>query len=402
MREYCPYTYQGHPVRLKHPETWPMPSEKERDRRWQAIRKSMQKHNLDFLIVSTAFGYMPTLSNQLFYISNYVPYANNGTFLVFPLEGKPQMAVTTELGPQFYHIVLETSWIEDVAMGPDPVKELISIIKEMKLEKARGGIVGYRNGVFSAVAYDALRDAFPDVNFEDATPVFGKAQNEVSRSSEEEVGFLRKASEILDMAYEAIAEALRPGVTERELWAAAEHAIIKNGGWYAQFMIAAAGPNPVFLRAPATFKTLQAGDVVMFEVDTIYGGISPQACYALSIGRPRKDVEEMFKLCEELYPYTIEQLEKKRTFGEIERDLADRIHKAGYEPSTPQIHRYNASYFMPMQSPALPGDFFTMHPNCCNKEYTAGAKCGDAIRITKEGKVERLNKVPAKLNIISF
>ena len=92
------------------------------------------------------------------------------------------MAVTTELGPQFQHIVLETSWIDDVVMSPDPVKDVISIIKQMKLEKGRGGIVGYRNGVFPAVAFDALRQGLPDVHFEDATPVFGRAQNEVTRA----------------------------------------------------------------------------------------------------------------------------------------------------------------------------------------------------------------------------
>lgn len=400
MSENYPFNYHGKPIKQKYPETWPMPSEKERDRRWEALRQSMSENNLDFLIVSPPAGYMPTLSNQLYYISNYVPYANNGNYLVFPLEGKPQMAVTTELGPQFRHIVLETSWIDDVVMSSNPVKDVVSIIKHLKLKKRRGGIVGYRNGVFPAFALDGLRQGLTDVHLEDATPVFGKAQNTVSRSSEEELAFLRKASEILDKAYEAIAEALKPGVTERELWAEAEHAIIKNGGWYAHFMIAAAGPGPLFLRAPATFKTLKQGDVVIFEIDAIYAGISTQACFALSIGRPREDVEEMYKFCEELYPYTIEQLEKKRTFMEIDVDLNNRIHEAGYELNTPHIHLYNLSYAMPMQSPPLPGDFFTVHPNFCNKEYTLGAKFGDAIRITKEGKVERLNKVPAKLNIV--
>ena len=400
MSEDYPFNYHGKPVKQKYPETWPMPSEKERDRRWQALRQSMSESNFDFLIVTPATGYMPSLSNQLYYVSNYVPFANNGNYLVFPLEGKPQMAVTTELGPQFQHIVLETSWIDDVVMSPNPVKNVVGIIEQMKLEKGRGGIVGYRNGVFPAVAFDALRQGLPNVHFEDATPVFGRAQNEVTRSSEEELTFLRKAGEILDQAYEAIAKALKPGVTERELWAEAEHRIIMNGGWYAHFMIAAAGPGPLFLRAPATYKTLKQGDVVVFEINGIYAGIVTQACFALSLGRPREDVEKMYKFCEELYPYTLEQLEKKRTFMEIDVDLNERIHKAGYEPNTPHIHLYNLSYAMPMQSPPLPGDFFTVHPNCCNKEYTAGAKFGDAVRITKEGKVERLNKVPAKLNIV--
>ena len=52
MSEYCPYTYGGHPTKLKYPETWQMPSEKVRDLRWQALRKAMRKRNLDFLIVT--------------------------------------------------------------------------------------------------------------------------------------------------------------------------------------------------------------------------------------------------------------------------------------------------------------------------------------------------------------
>ena len=400
MNEYYPYNYQGQPVKQECPETWPMPSEEVRDMRWQALRESMKKHNLDFLIVTPAWGYMPTLTNQLYYISNYVPFANSGNYLVFPLEGKPRMAVTTELGPQFYHIVLETSWIEDVTMSSTPVKDLVKIISEMKLDKGKGGIVGYITGVFPAMAFDILREALPEVQFEDATPVFGMAQNEVSRKSEEELSYLRTASEILDKSYEAVAEILKPGVTERELWAAAEKAIIENGGWYAHFMIAAVGTGPTFLRGPATFKTLKQGDVVMFEINTIYCGISPQACFALSIGKPREDVEKMYQFCEELYPRTLEQLEKKKTFMEVITELDNSIHDAGYEPITPHIHLYNMSYRMPMESPPQPGDFFTVHPNCCNKEYTIGAKFGDAVRIKKDGKVERLNKIPPKLNIV--
>ncbi len=400
MSEFCPYNYQGHPVKLKCPETWPMPSEKERDRRWKAIRKSMQKRNLDFLVITPPFGYMTTLANHLYYMTNYVAFANNGNFLIFPLKGNPKLAVTTELGAQFLHIALETSWLEDVVMSAFPIRDTLNCIKEMKLDKARAGIVGYHNGIFPAFAYDALRENLPGVHFEDATGVVSEAQNEISRSSEEELTFLRKASEILDKSFEAIAATMKPGITEYDLWAAAEEAILKNGGWNSHFIIAAVGPGPVFLRAPSTHKVLKKGDVAVFEIDTIYAGISPQACFALSIGKPRAEVAKMGKLVEELYPYTLEQLEKQKTFLEIEQDLSNRIHKAGYEPITPQVHRYNNSYLMPMQSPPQPGDYFTVHPNCCNKDYSLGAKFGDAVRITKEGKVERLNKIEAKLHTV--
>ena len=165
-------------------------------------------------------------------------------------------------------------------------------------------------------------------------------------------------------------------------------------------MLATSGPRPTFPRAPTSHNILNPRDVVVFEIDVNYGGITSQICYALSLGRPKREVEEMFEFCKELYHLSLVELEKNRTFMEIELDLASRIHDAGYEPMTPQIHMYNMSVTMPMGSPPQPGDYFTVHPNVCNKDYTAGAKFGDAVRITKEGKVERLQTTPAKLNII--
>lgn len=61
MSEFCPYTYKGHPAGLRYPWAFPMPSEKERDKRWDTIRRSMRKHGFDCLIVGGPRGYMPIL-----------------------------------------------------------------------------------------------------------------------------------------------------------------------------------------------------------------------------------------------------------------------------------------------------------------------------------------------------
>ncbi len=399
MSEYCPYTYKGYPAGLKYPWTFPMPSEQERDRRWQAIKSSMKKHGFDCMIVGAPFGYMPS-TNHLYYVSNYVPFANRGTFLVFPLDGEPQLGVNNWLGPQFVHIATESSWIKEIVGSLHPVQDVVRKIKQLKLENGRLGIVGYRMGVISASAYDALRQSLPSAVFEDATEMLTEAMNEVSRTSEEELALLKKACEIIDLSFEAVAGALKPGVKECELWAAAEYAIVKNGGWYPHFMLATSGPRPTFLRAPASHNVIAPGDVVMFEINVNYGGVAPQICYALSLGQPERELEEMFDFCKELYDYSLRELEKHRTFMDIELDLADRIHAAGYEPMTPQMHLYNMWNAMPMDSPPQPGDYFTVHPNLCNKDYTVGAKFGDAVRFTRDGRMERLHKTPARLNIV--
>ncbi len=401
MSEFCPYTYKGKPPKLEYPFTFPMPSIKERDKRWQAIRKAMSKRKIDCLIVGAPFGFMPNPNNHLHYISNYVPFFNLGLFIVFPLDGKPQLGVSNDIGPQFLHTALQTSWIDEIVASFHPAKDIISKIKSLKLEKGKIGLVGYRVGIFPAIIKEALQENFPNAEFEDGTPALLEAMNEVSRTSEEEYSFLKKACEILDCSYQAVAKTLKPGVAEFELWSAAEQAIINNGGWYPHFMLAISGPNPTFLKAPPAHNILAKGDVVIFEINVAYGGIMAQICYALSIGHPHKELEAMFNMCKDLYSFCLSEYEKGKTFMSVELALAQKIHDAGYEPMTPQIHIYNQSVVMPMDKPPQPGDYFTVHPNMGTKEFTFGAKFGDTIRINKEGKVERLQKTPAQLNIIS-
>jgi Xaa-Pro dipeptidase len=402
MSEFCSYVYKERPARLKYPWTHPMPSENERDTRWQALRKSMKKHNLDCLIVGAPLGLMPTFHRHLYYLTNYSVFGNPapGTYLIFPLQGEPLLLVSNAIGPQFLHVAMQTSWINDISGTLNPVKDILNKVRELNMEKGRLGLVGLREGAFPGSLYIALGDSLSNITFEDATLAVNEAMDAVSRTSEEEAAFLKTACEILDRSFEAVARALKPGVKEYELWAAAEQAILANGGWFGHFMLATSGPSPLFPKAPAAHNPLSRGDVVIFEINSIYGGITPQICYALSLGKPKREIEEKFELVKELYDYSLVELGKKRTFMDIEQDLAHRIHKGGYEPMTPQIHLYNMSFIMPMDSTPQPGDYFTVHPNLCDKCFTGGAKFGDTIRINKDGKAERMFKTPAKLNII--
>jgi hypothetical protein len=117
MNESSPYHYEGHPAGLNYPWTFPLPSEKERNKRWRAIRKSMKKCNLDCRLVGGTGGYMNLPNNHLYYISNFVPFLNPGMYIVFPLKGKPQLGFSSNIGPQFVHCAAETSWIEEIVIA---------------------------------------------------------------------------------------------------------------------------------------------------------------------------------------------------------------------------------------------------------------------------------------------
>jgi hypothetical protein len=149
MGMYCPYSYERYPAGLNYPWIVPMPSREEGKRRWQAIRKSMSRHNIDCLILGSYAGYMPS-NNRVYYVTNYIPVGAMGTYVVFPLEKNPQLCVNNILGPQFVHMATETSWITDIAGSFHPHQDILHKVEQLKLQSARLGIVDYSNGSFPA------------------------------------------------------------------------------------------------------------------------------------------------------------------------------------------------------------------------------------------------------------
>lgn len=395
-----PYAYPGYPEGLKYPWIFPRPSEKERDLRWTTIRKAMAVDKLDAMVVCTLPAFCPS-SKHLFYLSNYIPFGAKGVYVVFPREGEGCMVVDNALGPQFVHFASETSWIRDITGTLDPSKELVKKIHRLDLKHKRLGVVGYSQGLFTGPVYDYMRANLNEIAICDASPMMAEAMNAVSRISSEEPVLVEKACESLDHAFQAVIEALKPGVSECELWATVDHELVKRGGWPFHEMFVTSGPRPSFPRVPPSQRILEPGDVVVFEVNSAYGGVNPQSCFACSLGSPANDVQTMFALCQELYGFALTELGKQRTFMEIEQELIQRIRSCGYEPMTPQIHVFNMAMVMPMAARPKPGDYFTVHPNMADPKYTVGAKLGDAVRISKEGYPQRLQKTEAKLHVVT-
>jgi len=296
MAEFCPFTYKGYPEGYRYPWTFPMPSEKERDRRWRAVRKSMASHHLECLIVGAGNGYMPiSSSGQLYYISNFMPFVNSGTYALFPIDREPRMAVSTSVGPQYVHCAHEVSWIRQVTGSLNPIEDVIKTLKELDLQDSRWALPA------TARRVPRLRIRGPPrgpaaAKLADATSAIGEAMDEVSRTSEEELALLNKSCEIMDLSFDAVAAALKPGVRECDLWAAAEYAIVSNGGWYPHFMLATSGPNPLSCgRRPR--KTSSPP-----ETWSCSRSASPTEAYtprsAMPWPRPpEKDVEQMFDFC---------------------------------------------------------------------------------------------------------
>ncbi len=111
-------------------------------------------------------------------------------------------------------------------------------------------------------------EALRDEGFE---LVEGQRLLELARSVKcpEEIDCMRDSLAVADIAMSRMREALRPGVTENELWAELHHANIAHGGEWIETRLLSSGPrtNPWFQES--SDRRIESGELVSFDTDMI-------------------------------------------------------------------------------------------------------------------------------------
>ncbi len=84
-----------------------------------------------------------------------------------------------------------------------------------------------------------------------------------------EIALMKKAIEVCEAGMQAMAEAMRPGITENALWAKLHEANIALGGEWIETRLLSSGPrtNPWFREC--SMREIEEGDMVSFDTDLI-------------------------------------------------------------------------------------------------------------------------------------
>jgi Xaa-Pro dipeptidase len=147
------------------------------------------------------------------------------TMLVLPADGEPVL-VTREM--ERYTVLAQAPGVRHVtfADGEDPAD---AAARAFTRAVPGGGIVGveHRGSFLPPAVLDGLRAALPALSWEDCTGLLASAR---AVQSATETGWARRAATVSDAAMRAAIAAARPGAAEREVAAAAYHAMISAGG----------------------------------------------------------------------------------------------------------------------------------------------------------------------------
>ncbi len=395
---------------------YPRFSQAEYERRYRNIRAMMKEKNLDCLLViggSAAYG---RLWFNFRYVTNMMGKAEMANYCFFPNEGDPCLIVRP--GHSLAGGMLSRSVVREVIIGdPSVLGAIVRTIQERGYDKGRVGIVEY--DPFTSIPknhWDFFTSRLPQAEFVFVTREFIALR---LLKSKEEIDVLEKSAELGDATILAMAEKVKAGMTEGELFGIAHEAALKAGGEMGMIQLASApmdDPDLNDQRPRPVGRVIGPRDFINNEIGIFYNGYEAQTGKPIVTGTPTKAIEEMFEIALESY----KRLEPTLSPGRSSLDslqAAKFVHENDYEyyggflqgmlganpRHEPQIAFDRAAssedrfLFDPDGKLTYkPGMMFTLQVHLVDKAHTRSLFLGDSYVITESGN-KCLNKVPPQM-----
>ncbi|HYR93390.1 MAG TPA: M24 family metallopeptidase [Methylomirabilota bacterium] len=374
----------------------PMPrfSEAELARRATAVRARMAAQEVDCLLV---FGAGRTMDVQ--YLVDWP--GTRESYLIVPASGSPTLLV------QFLNHVPNAERVarlDDVRWaGPGSIDGVVAALAERMPEGRRLGLVG---GVSWRLA-GAIRERLPRVDVVDFTSELRMVR---AIASEEEIGYLREAAQVTDIAMTALERETRPGMRERELVHVVESAITGAGGTPGIHFMATTPMSAPTIGVPSQLQSeriIAAGDVLITEISGHNWGYGGQVHRAYAIGAdPTAEYQRLHDVATEVFERIRGVLRDGASVAHV-LDAAEVVHDRGLTIYDDLLHgtdqlapviqtRRTARHPQPESFVFRENMVVVVQPNVVTDGTgTSGLQVGETVRITKDG-AERLHAYPMR------
>ena len=303
------------------PELYPYPrfSLAERDRRWKAVRAKMAEQNIDVIVTPQNTGHSMDFQANTRYLTHCGGGGDADIAAVFPLNGEVT-AIATTANPRW---TTTQDWTIDVREARRNYgAKIVERLKELNIEHGRIGIAGLGEvegtrtpeGTILHGTYLKIRDAFPNAQLVDATPILTEVRY---IKSAEEVEVLTKSMEIVELAYQAEIEAARPGVKDWDVWAATQYALMRNGSEMPVHCNWISGKNVRRTLTRPSMRILEVGDLIINEVEASWIGYRSQGVQPVFVGIAHPVHQELIKVQREIFNRVMENFKPGVTVKEL-------------------------------------------------------------------------------------
>jgi len=310
-------------------ELYPYPrfSLAERDRRWKAVRDKMAEQNIDVIVTPQNTGHSMDFQANTRYLTHCGGGGDADIAAVFPLNGAVT-AIATTANPRW---TTTQEWTTDVREARREYGRIIvERLKELDVERSRIGIAGLGEvegtrtpeGTILHGTWQRIRDAFPNAQLVDATPILTEVRYS---KSPEEIAVLSKSMEIVEEGYKAEIEAAKPGARDWDVWAAAQYGMMRNGSEMPVHCNWISGKNVRRTLTRPSMRLLEYGDLIINELEANWVGYRAQGVQPVFVGAADPVHQELIKVQREIFNRVMEQLKP----GVSVKELADLTLKVG-------------------------------------------------------------------------
>ncbi len=395
---------------------YPRFSPAEYQRRYENIRAMMRQMKLDCLLIiggSAAYG---RLWFNVRYVTNMMGKAEMANYCFFPKEGDP--CVIMRPGHSLAGGMLARTAVREIIVGdPSVLGAIVRTIEERGYDKGRVGIVEY--DPYTSIPknhWDFFVSKLPRAEFVFATKEFIATR---LVKSEEEIEALERSAELGDVGIKAMADHVKPGMTEGEVFGFVHEAVLKAGGEMGMIQLASApmlDPDLNDQRPRPVNRQIGDRDIINNELGIFYNGYESQTGKPIVTGPPTREFQEMFEVALEGYKRVAATLWAGKTSADTVA-AGKFIHDTGYDvyggylqgmlganprhepqigPDRVQSAEDRYLYDDEGRLVYRTGMMFTLQMHIIDKQHTRGLFLADSFVITAEGP-KCLNKFPPQL-----
>ena len=248
--------------------------------RLQKAQARMRERGIDAYLILTHDDYI-----YFFGEDRFQPRA------VIPASGPP--IVVTFQGEEAE--VRESIGVDDVKIFGtvgQQIKDVVGTMREMAGNKdsMTVGVQMWFNT--PAFLLNLFQRANPKVKVVDIAPVMDELR---LVKDDEEVRLIEEAAHIAAVGMKTAAAWLRPGISENEVGAEIEYAMRKEGGQgVATPVFVNSGIRSGWLHGAASYKLIEAGDLVVIDLIPRYKGYCANLARAFVVGPPTPKQQELF------------------------------------------------------------------------------------------------------------
>jgi Xaa-Pro aminopeptidase len=308
--------------------------------RIHCVKNLMKERGLDLLII---------YSNQVDpgnvrYLADYWPIFEQA-FVILPLEGEPILLAGAECSSYAKSVsrINDVRLIQDVMIpGEEYPGAKITTWKDVFRDVGESGVISKVGiagldvlGGFPIHAFRNLKAALKSKKIVKAENIMIEAR---SIKSEAELEMIRRAYELADLGLDAAINAVKEGVSERQIQAEAEHAIISAGGedhpvpWPCQLI--ASGPNTCLPLSRPSNRRVKRGEHVLLTIGALYEGYNSAVARPLFVGTPSEEYKRVIKVVEETMIAVVNEI-KPGAGSEVDRAGRKVLEESGYVKYNP-------------------------------------------------------------------